>query len=280
MGFCLTSVSCDPDCNFFQHRWTLDDDCRVGRYGQNTEPHTLDHIQPYSIVVRILGGRHTPQTGQSVVGNYWIRAYLDAVTYSSEAEWETGGRKQEAGKENMTTLHPIPVRIGNPLFSARSSTNCPSRKWKNPHTSLPEATEFVTKSVLAYLDSPSPAFSQPLSPSHMESYFVAESGSTMDDTQRTVSHSAFVPVPALTPALVPEADGGCVMALDGWSCIFFVYNGIAFVLACIGPLTFKDLLKQDKVAEVTPKWVGIQAISTTGLGQVPHRNYLGNRLRG
>ncbi|TBU24421.1 hypothetical protein BD311DRAFT_809998 [Dichomitus squalens] len=107
----------------------------------------------------------------------------------------------------MTTLHPIPVRIGNPLFSARSSTNCPSRKWKNPHASLPEATEFVTKSELAYLDSPSPAFSQPLSPSHTESCFVLESGSTMDDTQRTVSRSAFVPAPALTPALVPEADG-------------------------------------------------------------------------
>ncbi|TBU42655.1 hypothetical protein BD309DRAFT_895910, partial [Dichomitus squalens] len=101
-----------------------------------------------------------------------------------EARRETGDREQEAGKENRTTLPPIPVQDRGPSL----------------------LTEVIEESPVAEVEE-SAAFSGPLPPSHMESRFVTESGSTMDGTQRTMSHSAFVLAPALTAALLLEADG-------------------------------------------------------------------------
>ncbi|TBU24410.1 hypothetical protein BD311DRAFT_671865 [Dichomitus squalens] len=125
-----------------------------------------------------------------------------------EERREIGDGKQETGKEDRTTLPPIPVPERETSVSIEVIEESPvAEVEESAYESQPEATDFVNESELAYLDSPSPAFSQPLPPSHMESYFVLESGSTMDDTQRTVSHSASVPSPVLTPALVLEADG-------------------------------------------------------------------------
>ncbi|TBU39948.1 hypothetical protein BD309DRAFT_1003404 [Dichomitus squalens] len=87
-----------------------------------------------------------------------------------EAKRDTGDRVREAGKEDRTTLPPSPVVEDSPVAEVEK---------------------------IRYPNSPSPAFSQPLSPSHMESCFVLKSGSTMNDTQRTVSRSAFGPAPAL-----------------------------------------------------------------------------------